>query len=180
MADRKVLHPARRIGLICAITSLIGRDRWLRKIGLSVRNSAVRFVTRGVRSGIQRSRLLRIRRKSKPRNPKRSPCVRSTCRVFSSFTSTWSVANSSRSRRSTAARSQRWRGCPSLGLLALRPGDSLTIPKMALSVGFIRFVSSTDATRATGLLTLTLVGLIRTEHVCLVWTHSLLKTPNSL
>src|SRR5713226_8678949 len=32
----------RRIGLICAITSLRGRDRWLRKIGLSVRNSAVR------------------------------------------------------------------------------------------------------------------------------------------
>jgi hypothetical protein len=46
---------------------------------------------------------------------------------------------------------------------------------MALSVGFIRFVSSTDATRATGLLTLTLVGLIPTEHVCLVWTHCLLK-----
>jgi hypothetical protein len=64
---------------------------------------------------------------------------------------------------------------PPLGSLALRPGDSLTIPKMALSVGFIRFVSSTDATRATGLLTLTLVGLIPTEHVCLVWTHSLLK-----
>jgi hypothetical protein len=51
---------------------------------------------------------------------------------------------------------------------------------MALSVGFIRFVSSTDATRATGLLTLTLVGLIPTEHVCLVWTHSLLKSPFSL
>jgi hypothetical protein len=48
---------------------------------------------------------------------------------------------------------------------------------MALSVGFIRFVSSTDATRATGLLTLTLVGLIPTDHVCLVWTHCLLKSP---
>src|SRR6202171_2272620 len=56
---------------------------------------------------------------------------------------------------------------PPLGSLALRPGDSLTIPRMALSVGFIRFVSSTDATRATGLLTLTLVGLTPTEHVCL-------------
>src|SRR5713101_979721 len=66
-----------------------------------------------VRRGIHRSRRLRIRRKSKPRNPKLSPCVRSTRRVFSSFTSTWSVANSSRSRRSTAARSRRWRGCPS-------------------------------------------------------------------
>ena len=60
---------------------------------------------------------------------------------------------------------------PPLGSLALRPGDSLTIPKMALSVGFIRFVSSTDATRATGLLTLALVGLTPTEHVRLVWTH---------
>ena len=38
---------------------------------------------------------------------------------------------------------------PPLGSLALRPGDSLTIPKMASSVGFIRFVSSTDATQAT-------------------------------
>jgi len=46
----------RRIGLIFTITSLIGRDRWLRKIGLSVRNSAVRFFTRGVRSGIHRFR----------------------------------------------------------------------------------------------------------------------------
>ena len=38
-----------------------------------------------------------------------------------------------------------------MGSLALRPGDSLTIPRMALSVGFIVFVSSTDATQATGL-----------------------------
>ena len=60
--------------------------------------------------------------------------------------------------------------------LALRPGDSLAIPKMAWSVGFIRFVSSTDATLATGLLTFTLVGLFPTEHVCLVWTHSFAKT----
>ena len=34
-----------------------------------------------------------------------------------------------------------------------------TIPKMALSVGFTRFVFSTDATRATGLLSLAPVGL---------------------
>jgi len=27
-----------------------------------------------------------------------------------------------------------------MGLLSLRPGSSLTIPRMALSVGFIRFV----------------------------------------
>jgi len=54
-----------------------------------------------------------------------------------------------------------------VGSLALRPGDSLTIPKMALSVGFIRFVSSTDATQAKELLTLTPVGLTPTEHVSL-------------
>src|ERR1700730_2445245 len=35
---------------------------------------------------------------------------------------------------------------PPLGSLALRPGDSLAIPRMAWSVGFIRFVSSMDAT----------------------------------
>src|SRR5262245_7942802 len=40
---------------------------------------------------------------------------------------------------------------PPLGSRALRPGDSLTLPQRALSVGFIRFVSSTDATLATGL-----------------------------
>ena len=39
---------------------------------------------------------------------------------------------------------------PPLGSLSLRPGDSLTIPRMALSVGFIRFVSSANATQATG------------------------------
>src|SRR5271157_2246810 len=60
---------------------------------------------------------------------------------------------------------------PPVGSLALRPGDSLTIPKMALSVGFIRFVSSTDTTQAKGLLTSTPVGLTPTEHVSLSWTH---------
>jgi hypothetical protein len=46
-----------------------------------------------------------------------------------------------------------------VGSLSLRPGDSLTIPKMALSVGFIRFVFSTDTTQAKGLLTFAPVGL---------------------
>ena len=58
-----------------------------------------------------------------------------------------------------------------MGSLALRPGDSLTIPRMALSVGSIRFVSSTDATQATRFLTLTLVGLTPTEHASFCWTH---------
>ena len=34
--------------------------------------------------------------------------------------------------------------------LSLRPDDSLTIPKMALSIGFIRFISSANAIQATG------------------------------
>ena len=54
-----------------------------------------------------------------------------------------------------------------MGSLALRPGDSLTIPRMALSVGFIRFVSSTNATQATGSLTFPPVGLSPTEHASL-------------
>jgi len=62
-----------------------------------------------------------------------------------------------------------------VGSLSLRPGDSLTIPKMALSVGFIRFVSSTDTTQAKGLLASTPVGLSPTEHVSFHWTHSLAK-----
>jgi len=37
-----------------------------------------------------------------------------------------------------------------MGSLSLRPGDSLTAPRAALSVGFVRFVSSTNATQATG------------------------------
>ena len=54
---------------------------------------------------------------------------------------------------------------------------------MALSIGFIRFVSSTDATQVTESLTLTLVGLYPTEHASLNWTHSGLENlvaPNSL
>jgi hypothetical protein len=60
---------------------------------------------------------------------------------------------------------------PPMGSLSLRPGDSLTIPRMALSVGFIRFVSSTYATQATGFLTFAPVGLSPTEHASLRWTH---------
>ncbi len=59
-----------------------------------------------------------------------------------------------------------------MGSLTLRPGDSLTIPKMALSIGFISFVSSTNTIQATGLLTLAPVGLSPTEHASLCWTHS--------
>ena len=69
---------------------------------------------------------------------------------------------------------------PPLGSLALRPGDSLTIPSMALSIGFTSFVSSTRAIQATGLLTLTPVGLTPTENASLCWTHCLLFIPSAL
>ena len=65
-----------------------------------------------------------------------------------------------------------------MGSLSLRPGDSLTIPKMALSVGFIRFVSSTDTTQAKGLLASTPVGLSPTEHVS--FSLDTLPTKNSI
>ena len=63
---------------------------------------------------------------------------------------------------------------PPMGSLSLRPGDSLTAPRAALSVGFIRFVSSTDTTQATGLLTFTPAGLSPAEHASFFfccWTH---------
>ena len=60
---------------------------------------------------------------------------------------------------------------PPVGSLSLRPGDSLTIPRMAWSIGFIRFVSSTDAIQVTRLLTSTPVGLSPTEHASLRWSH---------
>ena len=67
-----------------------------------------------------------------------------------------------------------------MGSLALRPGNSLTVPKTALSASFTRFVSSTDLTQATGLLTLAPVGLTPTEHASLCWTHCLPKSPSAL
>ncbi len=67
-----------------------------------------------------------------------------------------------------------------MGSLALRPGNSLTVPKTALSVSFTRFVSSTDVTQATGLLTLAPVGLTPTEHASLRWTHSLPETSSGV
>jgi len=60
-----------------------------------------------------------------------------------------------------------------VGSLTLRPGDLLTLLARALSIGFIGFVSSTDAIQATGILTSSPVGLTPTEHARLSWTHSL-------
>jgi hypothetical protein len=59
---------------------------------------------------------------------------------------------------------------PPVGSLSLRPGDSLTIPRMALSIGFRNSVSFLPAIQATRLLALTLVGLSPTEHASLNWT----------
>jgi len=56
--------------------------------------------------------------------------------------------------------------------LSLRPGDSLTIPKMALSMGFRYMVSLLPAIQATGLHTFTLTGLPPVEHTSLNWTHN--------
>src|SRR6266478_3756555 len=77
-----------------------------RNTSLSFRSSAVRFLSLGVYCAHHTPRRLRTRRKSKPRKPKLSPRPRSTFRLFSSLISTCSLANSSRSRFSTAPISQ--------------------------------------------------------------------------
>jgi len=64
-----------------------------------------------------------------------------------------------------------------VGSLSLRPGDSHAIPWMALSVGSIRFVPSTDATQATKLPTLALMGLTPIEHVTFPWIHCSANNP---
>ena len=55
--------------------------------------------------------------------------------------------------------------------LSLRPDDSLTSPRIALSMGFRPSVSLLPAIQATGLLASTQVGLTPTERVSLRWTH---------
>ena len=61
---------------------------------------------------------------------------------------------------------------PPLRSLSLRPGDSLTIPWMALSMGFKYSVSLLPAIQATGFLALTLARLTLAEHASLSWTHN--------
>ena len=51
--------------------------------------------------------------------------------------------------------------------LSLRPDDSLTIPRMALSIDSTRFVSSAHAIPGYGALTFALMGLPPTEHISL-------------
>ena len=56
--------------------------------------------------------------------------------------------------------------------LAVRPGDSLAIPKMAVSMGFRGWVSRPPTIQATGRLALPPVGLPPTERASLGWTHN--------
>ena len=58
-----------------------------------------------------------------------------------------------------------------MGSLSLRPGNSLTVPRTVLSVGFIRFVSSANATQATGFRLFPRWDLPPTEHASLRWSH---------
>ena len=60
---------------------------------------------------------------------------------------------------------------PYLRSLSLRPDDSLTILKMALSIGCGDSVSLHSAIQATRLLTVTSVGLPPTEHTSFSWTR---------
>ena len=56
--------------------------------------------------------------------------------------------------------------------LSLRAGDSLTIPKMALSMGFRLSVSLQSAIQATGPLALTPAELTPAGNASLRWTHT--------
>ena len=59
--------------------------------------------------------------------------------------------------------------------LTLRPGHSLAIPKMAVSMGFRASVSLGPAIQATGPLALAPAGLTPAERVRLRWTHDGMK-----
>ncbi len=61
---------------------------------------------------------------------------------------------------------------PPVRSLSLRPDDSLTIPTMALSMGFRYLVSLLPAIQTTGLLVFTPAGLTPAEHTSLTWTHN--------
>ena len=59
-----------------------------------------------------------------------------------------------------------------MGSLALRPGNSLTILKMASSIGFRIFSFLPSCYSSYWALTLTQVGLTPTDHASLRWTHT--------
>jgi hypothetical protein len=58
-----------------------------------------------------------------------------------------------------------------MGSLTLRPGDSLTIQKMALSIGFRNLSFLPSRYPSYGALTFTPVGFTPTDHASLRWTH---------
>jgi hypothetical protein len=60
---------------------------------------------------------------------------------------------------------------PPMRLLSLRPDDSLTIHRMALSIDFPDSVSFLLTIQATGFLTLSLAGLTPAEYTSLRWTY---------
>ncbi len=97
-----------------------------------------------------------------------------TCRVGQSATGHAAFARRQRARPPELKLSR-----PTVGSLTLRPGDLLTLLARALSIGFISFVSSTDAIQATGVLTISPMGLTPTEHARLSWTHCLPFNPSA-
>lgn len=60
---------------------------------------------------------------------------------------------------------------PPLRSLAVRPGDSLAIPRLAVSMGSRGLVSLTPTIQATGRLAVTPAGLPPAERASLHWTH---------
>src|SRR6478736_3538190 len=60
---------------------------------------------------------------------------------------------------------------PPVRSLSLRPGDSLTIPRMASSMGFRTFGFPPACHPSYGALAVTPVGLTPTEHASLRWAH---------
>jgi hypothetical protein len=56
---------------------------------------------------------------------------------------------------------------------ALRPGNSLTVPRTASSLDSSDSISLFTTNQATGPLTLTPVGFVPTEHASLRWTYNI-------
>lgn len=61
---------------------------------------------------------------------------------------------------------------PPLRSLALRPGDSPTIPRMAVSMGFRTFGFPPACHPSYGVSALPPAGLTPAEHISLFWTHN--------
>ena len=117
-----------------SITRPTGWLTYRRKISFSFRRSAVRFFGLGTKWVRHFPLRLRTRRYSNPRKPNLSPCNRSTFRLFSSLISTLSLANSSRSRFSTAPINQSCLGWESINTTRSRVKEWLSDFRWRLSV----------------------------------------------